>query len=86
MPTALFSHAECNLHDAGADHPECPARLAAISDRLLASGLGNVLMNFDAPEVTLVLKLRKRIERMMDQRLPSFRQASWSTWRIIDFR
>ena len=39
MPTALFSHAECNLHDAGADHPECPARLAAISDRLLASGL-----------------------------------------------
>ena len=52
MPTALFSHAECNLHDAGADHPECPARLAAISDRLLASGLGNILMNFDAPEVS----------------------------------
>ena len=52
MPTALFSHAECNLHDAGTDHPECPARLAAISDRLLASGLGNVLLNFDAPEAS----------------------------------
>ena len=52
MPTALFSHAECHLHDAGADHPECAARLSAISDRLLASGLGNVLMNFDAPEAT----------------------------------
>ena len=61
MPTALFSHAECSLHDAGADHPECPARLAAISDRLLASGLGNVLMNFDAPEVT-----REQLLRVQD--------------------
>jgi acetoin utilization deacetylase AcuC-like enzyme len=58
LPTALFSHAECNLHDAGADHPECPARLAAISDRLLASGLGNILMNFDAPEVSRDVLLR----------------------------
>jgi acetoin utilization deacetylase AcuC-like enzyme len=58
LPTALFSHAECNLHDAGADHPECPARLSAISDRLLASGLSNVLMNFDAPEATREQLLR----------------------------
>ena len=49
MPTALISHSECNLHDTGVGHPECAARLAAISDRLLASGLGNVLLNFDAP-------------------------------------
>lgn len=53
MPTALISHTECNLHDTGPDHPECAARIAAISDRLLASGLSNVLMNFDAPEVAL---------------------------------
>lgn len=53
MPTAFISHAECNLHDTGAGHPECAARLAAISDRLLASGLGNVLLNFDAPEAEL---------------------------------
>ena len=53
MPTAFISHSECNLHDTGAGHPECAARLAAISDRLLASGLGNVLLNFDAPEVEL---------------------------------
>lgn len=53
MPTAFISHPECNLHDTGAGHPECAARLAAISDRLLASGLGNVLLNFDAPEAEL---------------------------------
>ena len=52
MPTAFFSHPVCMQHDTGADHPECAARLAAISDRLLASRLGDVLMNFDAPEAT----------------------------------
>ena len=51
MPTAFISHPACNLHDTGADHPESAARLAAISDRLLASGLGNILANYDAPEV-----------------------------------
>ena len=52
MPTAFFSHPVCMQHDTGADHPECAARLAAISDRLLASRLGDVLSNFDAPEAT----------------------------------
>jgi acetoin utilization deacetylase AcuC-like enzyme len=51
LPTAVISHLECNLHDTGSDHPESAARLAAISDRLLASGLGGVLLNFDAPQV-----------------------------------
>ena len=66
MPTALFSHAECHLHDAGADHPECAARLSAISDRLLASGLGNVLMNFDAPEASRDDLLRVHDEAYVD--------------------
>ena len=52
MPTAVFSHPECRLHDPGPDHPESAARLAAISDRLIASGLGDVLMNIDAPAAT----------------------------------
>ena len=64
MPTALFSHAECHLHDAGADHPECAARLSAISDRLLASGLGNV--NFDAPEASRDDLLRVHDEAYVD--------------------
>jgi len=58
LPTAFLSHPECALHNPGADHPERPARLSAISDRLLASGLGNILVNLDAPEVALEDLLR----------------------------
>lgn len=58
MPTAFFSHPECLQHQTGADHPESAARLAAISDRLLASGLGNVLLNIDAPEASRAELLR----------------------------
>lgn len=58
MPTAFITHADCNLHDTGAGHPECGARLAAISDRLIASGLGNVLMSFDAPKAEMEDLLR----------------------------
>ena len=39
MSTAFFSHPDCRLHDMGAGHPECPQRLAAIDDYLIASGL-----------------------------------------------
>ena len=37
--TAFISHRDCWQHDMGAHHPECPDRLGAISDRLIASGL-----------------------------------------------
>jgi acetoin utilization deacetylase AcuC-like enzyme len=36
----------------GAHHPERPARLTAIEDQLIASGLGNHLTRFDAPLAT----------------------------------
>ncbi len=52
MPTALFSHPVCLRHDTGADHPECAQRVSAIGDRLLASGLSDVLPHYDAPEVS----------------------------------
>lgn len=74
MPTAFLSHPVCNLHDTGAGHPESAARLAAISDRLLASGLGSVLMNFDAPEVILDDLLRVHDAAYidaLDARVPS---------------
>jgi acetoin utilization deacetylase AcuC-like enzyme len=34
----------------GAGHPECPARMRAIEERLIASGLFDFLSHFDAPE------------------------------------
>ena len=53
MPTAFYSHAECRLHDMGDGHPECPQRLDAIADQLLASGLGIAIEQREAPLATL---------------------------------
>jgi acetoin utilization deacetylase AcuC-like enzyme len=53
MSTALYSHPECRLHDMGEGHPECPQRLDAINDRLLVSGLQDVLDMRDAPLVDI---------------------------------
>ena len=47
MTTAFFSHADCRRHDMGPGHPECPARLAAIEDHFLATGLADVLVRHD---------------------------------------
>ena len=37
--TGYFTHPDCRRHDMGRGHPECPQRLDAIEDRLLASRL-----------------------------------------------
>ena len=51
--TAYISHPDCFKHDMGAYHPECPQRLKAIEDNLLASGLMNQLHQYDAPLATV---------------------------------
>jgi acetoin utilization deacetylase AcuC-like enzyme len=53
MITAFYSHSACRLHDMGAGHPECPQRLDAIADHLMATGLDVALDFRDAPEATL---------------------------------
>lgn len=50
--TAFITHRECWLHDMGKFHPECPDRLAAINDRLIAAGLDLYLSFYDAPVAT----------------------------------
>jgi acetoin utilization deacetylase AcuC-like enzyme len=52
MTTAFISHPDCLKHDMGAGHPEQPARLAAIEDQLIASGIDGVLQRYEAPLVT----------------------------------
>ena len=47
--TGYFTHRDCWQHEMGAGHPECPARLDAIEDRLLVSGLAPVLDRREAP-------------------------------------
>jgi len=50
--TAYISHSDCLKHDMGSQHPECPARLMAIEDQLIASGLMNFLQAYEAPLAT----------------------------------
>ena len=52
MRTALVTHADCLKHDMGAYHPERPARLTAIEDQLIASGIAQHLERHEAPLAT----------------------------------
>ncbi len=52
MTTAFITHADCLKHDMGAHHPERPARLTAIDDQLIASGVGQHLTRYEAPLAT----------------------------------
>ncbi len=52
MHTAYITHPDCLRHDMGAQHPEGPARLRAIEDQLIASGLLPFLQHHDAPLAT----------------------------------
>ncbi len=61
MTTAYVHHADCNLHDMGSGHPECPARLDAIRDHLLATGLLDHLLDVVAPMAT-----REQLGRVHD--------------------
>ena len=47
--TGFFTHPDCKRHDMGRGHPECPQRLDAIDDRMLASGLLDAVDRREAP-------------------------------------
>lgn len=59
MAIAYITHPDCLLHDMGSAHPECPQRLYAINDQLIASGLEPVLLHRDAP-----LASREQLQRV----------------------
>ena len=52
VPTAFITHPSFLLHDMGPYHPECPDRLRAIGDRLIAAGLDGYLKHYEAPAAT----------------------------------
>ena len=58
MTTAFITHRDCWKHDMGAHHPECPERLGAIQDRLIAAGLDLYLSFHDAPVAEMEQLLR----------------------------
>ena len=47
--TGYFTHPDCRRHEMGRGHPECPERLDAIHDRLLATGVLDVVEQREAP-------------------------------------
>ena len=49
MAIAFISHPDCLLHEMGPGHPECPQRLHAIQDQLLASRMELALRHHEAP-------------------------------------
>jgi acetoin utilization deacetylase AcuC-like enzyme len=53
MATAYFTHPDCLRHDMGEGHPECPQRLGAINDWLIASGIEVALERHEAPLASL---------------------------------
>jgi acetoin utilization deacetylase AcuC-like enzyme len=52
LTTLFVTHRDCQLHDMGAHHPECPARLSAIEDQLIASRLMDHLVCIESPKAT----------------------------------
>jgi len=52
VSTGYFAHADCRRHDMGEGHPECPERLDAISDYLLATGLLDMLEQPEVPQAS----------------------------------
>ena len=78
MSTAFISHPDCHRHDMGAGHPECPQRLAAIEDWLIAHGVDVALDRHDAPRAELqaierahsaryVAELKAELERLRNE-------------------
>jgi acetoin utilization deacetylase AcuC-like enzyme len=49
VAAAFVTHSDCLKHEMGAHHPEQPARLMAIEDQLIASGIEAHLARFEAP-------------------------------------
>src|SRR3954467_15097041 len=49
LKTGYFTHPDCRKHDMGRGHPECPQRLEAIEDAMLASRLLDAVERREAP-------------------------------------
>ena len=53
MLSAYITHPSSLLHEMGPGHPECPERVSAIHDGLLARGLLDFMLPYTAPAATL---------------------------------
>jgi len=58
MQTLYITHPACRLHDMGNWHPECPGRLDAIQDQLIAQGVLELLAEREAEPAQMADALR----------------------------
>lgn len=65
MGTAFVFHPVCRRHGHGGAHPECPARLDAIEDQLVAAGLMDHLQRVEAKPATRDQLLRAHDESLL---------------------
>ncbi|MBN3758950.1 histone deacetylase family protein [Paraburkholderia sp. Tr-20389] len=66
MATGFYSHADCLQHEMGQWHPECPARLQAIEDQLIASRIGELIERESAPLADEAALLRVHTKAHVD--------------------
>ena len=66
MTTALITHEVCAKHEMSPHHPECPQRLAAITDQLKARGLYDQLQLVEAPKAEQVHLARAHGEEYVE--------------------
>jgi len=64
--TAYITHPEFLKHDMGPEHPECPARIHAIQDQLIASGLLDLLAHYEAPKVSKAILALAHTQEYID--------------------
>jgi acetoin utilization deacetylase AcuC-like enzyme len=66
MATGFYSHPDCLLHEMGEGHPECPARLQAIEDQLIASRIDALVEREAAPLAELAALARVHTQAHID--------------------
>ena len=78
MSTVYFSHPDCLLHDMGEWHPESPARLQAVEDQLIASGLSGLIARRDAP-LAAIDDIRRVHSEAVVERIRSYLPSKYDT-------
>lgn len=66
MQTAYITHQDCQAHDMGPQHPECPSRLRAIDQRFVESGLISQLLALQAQPASREHLLRAHPQAHVD--------------------
>ncbi|KAA0090559.1 histone deacetylase family protein [Paraburkholderia sp. T12-10] len=79
MATAVYSHPDCLLHEMGPGHPECPERLVAIEDQLIASRIAQLIERESAPlaEISSLARVHTRAHIDFIERSAPLQGHAW---------